>query len=194
MAATIKCPGCQATLRVRDDMAGKSVKCPRCGNAVPVPAADVADVVPVEPAVVEAVTAERPAPAAPMPPEGKRACPECGEFIPRTASRCRFCRAEIGAEPEPEEDEEPVRRKSRFEPCPQCEATNPRVVSFTWWGSFYFTKLFHHVRCRACGYGYNGYTGKSNITAAIICVTVPLLIICGILVFIFIILRERNYL
>jgi hypothetical protein len=36
---TFTCSGCQSNLRVRAELAGKTVKCPRCGQAVHVPAA-----------------------------------------------------------------------------------------------------------------------------------------------------------
>lgn len=38
MATSIRCPGCQSTLRVRPELAGKRVKCPKCGKPVQVPA------------------------------------------------------------------------------------------------------------------------------------------------------------
>jgi predicted Zn finger-like uncharacterized protein len=41
MPVQLTCPGCKSTLRVREDLAGKNVKCPRCANLIPVPAAEV---------------------------------------------------------------------------------------------------------------------------------------------------------
>jgi endogenous inhibitor of DNA gyrase (YacG/DUF329 family) len=71
-----------------------------------------------------------------------------------------------------------------FKPCPRCGAEGARRVLFTFWGSFYGTALFNHVRCPECQYAYNGRTGRSNLIPAIIFVTIPLLIIAGLLSFI----------
>src|SRR3954454_18274182 len=38
MSYPLTCPGCRATLRVRVELAGKTVKCPRCAQTIPVPA------------------------------------------------------------------------------------------------------------------------------------------------------------
>ncbi len=57
MTTTMKCPGCQTPLRLRDDMAGKSIKCPRCAHVTTVPAAEAAV---EEVTVVEEITAEPP--------------------------------------------------------------------------------------------------------------------------------------
>jgi len=38
MTTSIRCPGCQSSLRVRPELAGKRVKCPKCGKPVQVPA------------------------------------------------------------------------------------------------------------------------------------------------------------
>jgi hypothetical protein len=40
MSIEITCPNCSRKLRVRDDKAGRQIKCPGCGDAIPVPAAD----------------------------------------------------------------------------------------------------------------------------------------------------------
>src|SRR5262249_13693878 len=56
MSLAVTCPSCQTKLRVRDELAGKEVKCPRCSLPVTVPAED-----PVE-LPVEAVQAETPGP------------------------------------------------------------------------------------------------------------------------------------
>lgn len=39
MAITTKCPGCSQTLKVKDEMAGKRIKCPKCQKAFSVAAA-----------------------------------------------------------------------------------------------------------------------------------------------------------
>jgi hypothetical protein len=57
-------------------------------------------------------------------------------------------------------------------------------VAFTWWGSVYGPAMFCHVRCRDCGYAYNGRTGRSNLIPAVIFVTIPAVLILLILGFI----------
>ena len=61
---------------------------------------------------------------------------------------------------------------------------------FTPWGSFYGPALFNHVRCPECRYAYNGRTGRSNLIPAIIFVTIPALIIAGLLGFIAVVLYK----
>jgi hypothetical protein len=79
------------------------------------------------------------------------------------------------------------------QPCPQCQADGAEVVPFTLWGSFYFTALFHHVRCPMCGYCYNGRTGRSNFLPAAVCVAVPLLGICGLIGYILWVFHSKGY-
>ncbi len=84
---------------------------------------------------------------------------------------------------EADEDAPPIKRKG-FRPCPRCGAEGPKRVLWTPWGSFYGPALLHHVRCRECKCAYNGRTGRSNLLWAIIFVTIPSLIIAGLLTFI----------
>jgi hypothetical protein len=144
MPVSFPCPGCHAVLRVRDDLVGKSIQCPRCGRAVTVPAAS-------------AGVTSRPRPAAEDPAE---------------------------VEPAGGRDEAPVRRRrSRYRSCPACGAGGARRVLWTFWGSFYFTALFSHVRCPECGYAYNGRTGRSNALPATLITTTFALAILGVLGF-----------
>ena len=85
------------------------------------------------------------------------------------------------ADVERDEDVPPI-RQSDFEPCPRCGAEDPKRVKWTPWGNFYGPMLFNHVRCRKCQYAYNGRTGGSNLIWAIIFVTIPLVLIVGIIV------------
>ena len=61
-------------------------------------------------------------------------------------------------------------------PCPRCRQAVGMPVGFTWWGGVLGPKLFHHVRCPACQYEYNGKTGASNSTAITIYLIVGLII------------------
>jgi hypothetical protein len=129
-------------------------------------------------------------------------CPRCARLIKvggaHEAVTPRKPPPETVAEVEPIDDadfeDEPVRRRrSRYEPCPRCGAEDPRKVPFTFWGSFYFTRLFSHVRCPECGYAYNGRTGRSNIVPAVVCVSVMALAILGVLGFIVWFIYKQGY-
>lgn len=179
MSTTINCPGCQTPLRLRDDMAGKKIKCPRCATVVTVPAegAVVVEVVPAG----EEITAEPPAPKAKRQAAATRPCPECGEPVALTASRCRYCKAPLDDEDDEYDEEDSRRNRSKYKPCPRCGEEGAKRVTWTPWGSFYGPALFTHVRCPGCGYAYNGNSGRSNLIPAIIFVSIPLFIILGIL-------------
>ncbi len=82
------------------------------------------------------------------------------------------------------EEEAPDEPRSPFLPCPRCGAEESKRILFTYWGSFYFTALFAHVGCPACGYTYNGRTGRSNIVPAVVCFNVALIGLLGALGFI----------
>ena len=167
MSLSVTCPSCQTKLRVREELAGTEVKCPRCAVAVSVPAAEL------EEAPLEAVQAAAPTPqrAAAVP---TRPCPECGQRISTTARKCRHCGAFLEDE---DADGPPEVVSSPYVPCPRCHAPGPEKVIFTFWGSFYGPALFHHVKCLECGYKYNGKTGGSNLHWAIIFVTVPAILL-----------------
>ena len=174
MATTMNCPGCQTPLRLRADLAGKKIKCPRCATVVTVPSEETV--------VVEAVAAGDEITAEPPPRKAKkgattRPCPECGEPVALTASKCRHCKAPLDDE---EDDEDYQEKPSKYKPCPRCGERGAKRVTWTPWGSFYGPALFTHVRCPGCGYAYNGKSGRSNLIAAIIFVSIPLLIILGI--------------
>jgi hypothetical protein len=145
MSILLRCQSCHKPLKVKEELAGKKVKCPSCGQSVPVPLPEVEAEAEPEPVVAEmeeAVTAAK--------PRGKpdRAAPK---------------------------DESKPTGPSKWVPCPKCGTPDPKRVKFTFWGSFYGPKLFNHVRCQQCQATYNGRTGGSNILPAIGCVMVPLM-------------------
>jgi hypothetical protein len=155
--------------------AGQQVQCPRCLALVTAPSDDLVEVAIMEgqpaPAPPAGITREQPPTAA----GPTRPCPECGRPIALTARKCRHCKAWL----EDEDDREIYR--TGFKPCPRCGAGGATRVVFTFWGSFYGPALFHHVRCPACGYAYNGRTGRSNLVPAILFVTIPAVLILAIL-------------
>ena len=194
MALEISCPACQASLRVREEYVGKQLKCPRCAAVLTVPSApaEAPDAgAQVRPAMRAAPAPANPAsgpkrsaaeePAVVLPASASsRHCPRCGEKIAAGANRCRYCRAWL--DEEEEEPRETRRRRRDFKPCPRCGASRAERVTWTPWGSFYGPALFTHVRCRECGYGYNGRTGRSNLVPAIFMVAIPLILIIAIVV------------
>ncbi len=187
MPTKMDCPGCQTSLRLRDDMAGKKIKCPRCGKVVAVPAEEV---VMLEEVGDDAITAEPPASSkAKKKNITTRPCPECGEPVAMTARGCSHCKAIL--DDDEEEDRGP--RRSKYKPCPSCGATGAKRVVWTFWGSFYGPALFTHVRCPECGYAYNDRTGGSNLIPAIVFVAVPLFILFAILASVVWFIHRQGY-
>lgn len=82
MTIRLSCPHCNSTLKGPDDLAGQTLKCPKCGKPVEVPASPA----PVTPP---------PSPAPPPAPESREServpCPMCSELIMANAKVCRFC-------------------------------------------------------------------------------------------------------
>jgi hypothetical protein len=97
-------------LRVRDDAAGKRVKCPKCGTLVRVPAGGPEL---EEPATPES-TAVSSSPLPPSPPtESEPQAPELPE-APLEADADAFSTKPIISEPRPPEDEPPSRRSRGY--------------------------------------------------------------------------------
>ncbi len=197
MSQMLTCPGCQATLRVRDDMAGKKIKCPRCAELVPVPAGK-AVTAKGRPAADEGFTEVKPLPASKVKsaPGSKgavpttRPCPSCGKSVSLAARTCRHCDAPLDEE---DEKEAPRKKRSKFKACPRCGARGARRVMWTPWGSFYGPKLFTHVRCPDCGYAYNGSTGGSNLVPIILFLAVPTVGIVAVLMVIAYLFHRQGY-
>lgn len=82
---------CGAGLTVRDEAAGRTVRCPKCGTmvAVAAPAAPP----PAAPTEIQVVGEDTQLPpAAP----GRIPCPYCAEMILPAAQLCPFCKSRIG--------------------------------------------------------------------------------------------------
>jgi ribosomal protein S27E len=180
MPISLKCHGCRSTLKVRDELAGRKVKCPRCQTVLVVPEGE-------EVAVGAAAVPARAR-------SGKTGRIQASQPV---------ARRKHGIRTEPGRDFEPAPAPSRgkdgkpakkYKPCPKCGAEGARRVRWTAWGSFYGPAMFTHVVCPECGAGYNGKTGRSNIVPAIIFVTMPLIGIAGIICAIVYMLVQRGHL
>jgi hypothetical protein len=114
-------------MKARDELAGRRVKCGKCGTSIVVPASDLPVAIPVEVPVAVAVVAAQSTPA---PTAAVRPCPFCAEVINVEARKCKHCgetldpamraaeearRASQRREPVREFDHEPARRKQSRE-------------------------------------------------------------------------------
>lgn len=66
--------------------------------------------------------------------------------------------------------------------CPKCSASNPRKVTFTWWGGLVGPSMFTHVQCQRCNETYNGKTGKSNFVPITIYVIVSFVVVSALMI------------
>lgn len=185
MTISIKCKGCQSTLRVPDTFAGKKVKCPKCQTALAVPDDDevVAEVAADDDDDRDDRVADKPVPR-------RKPAPKLRDDDDDDDRR-QAVRAGRGRDRDEEDDRPRDKRKRRrddrgpsvgtYQPCPRCGEEGPKRVIWTWWGSFYGPAMFNHVRCLGCGHTYNGKSGGSNAIPAALFFTVPLLGILGIL-------------
>lgn len=87
MSISVSCESCGKQLKVKDEAAGKRVKCPDCGKAVQIPQPD--DVMDAE------ADYDNPFSGGGISSDGpdydRKPCPACGEMIVNTAAKCRFC-------------------------------------------------------------------------------------------------------
>jgi len=168
MKLQIICPACKKEFRFTDRNGSETVTCPHCGDQI---SKDLGTVVDEKGALATRVKSS---PAADL---QTQPCPHCGKPIPFQARKCKYCRAWLNEEDQPE----PVELDSEYMPCPRCGARGAERVIFTFWGSFYGPALFSHVQCPQCYYKYNGKTGKSNRIPATLFVLVPLILILAII-------------
>jgi predicted Zn finger-like uncharacterized protein len=192
MPITLSCPGCKTALRVRDDLAGKKVKCPRCARVVLVPVRedDATEVL----GAPEGIVGARGGAKGKKPPRRRDDTHEDDyEEHERHRVTAQKPVPRRRRDEEDEGQEEPKGKRSKYKPCPRCGATGAHKVKWTFWGSFYGPAMFTHVRCPECGYAYNGKTGGSNLIPAIIFITVPLLGILAIFGVIAFFLHRQGY-
>ena len=68
--------------------------------------------------------------------------------------------------------------------CPKCGGQAEKL-KFTWWGGLLGPKILTHVKCTACGYKYNGNSGKDNTTGIVIYSVVVGILVLGLVVVMF---------
>ena len=88
MAISVDCANCGKTLRAKDDAAGKTAKCPSCGEKIKIP--EISEVYDAEDEYSDSSG------SAGLPSVGEsgddlKACAMCGEMIAAAAKKCRFC-------------------------------------------------------------------------------------------------------
>lgn len=87
MSISVDCQNCGKTLKAKDTAAGKTAKCPDCGELIRIPELN------------EVLDAEEDYGGSPsadddlsLPSSGdQKPCPVCGEMIASSAKKCRFC-------------------------------------------------------------------------------------------------------
>jgi hypothetical protein len=187
MSISLKCPGCRSKLRLRGDLAGRKVKCPRCDKVLLVPEAEVEVAVAAEEEEEDDRITEAAAPRRKASSRIQREKPSS-----RGKRTMRQPREEEEEDDRRHRDDKGGKKGKKYKPCPKCGSGGAERVKWTAWGSFYGPAMFSHVRCPECDYCYNGKTGRSNLIPAIIFTLVPLLGIIGIIVAIFIMLQQRG--
>jgi predicted Zn finger-like uncharacterized protein len=176
MPLDVKCAGCKAAFKVKDEHAGKKMKCPKCGKIITIPKKDDEVIEDVE--VVEEEPASEESPGNLFDFEDQLGQPRG--------------KKEKAAQKPPEQPKGPTWGK--YIACPSCGGREAKRVKWTWWGSFYGPKLFTHVRCVDCGFAFNGKTGDSNIVPMVLFVVIPLVLLIIVLTFIVVLLiRTDNW-
>jgi hypothetical protein len=178
MSITLRCTGC-CVMKLRDELAGKKVRCPKCKAVLVVPEKE-------DEVEAAAKTEQIPQPA-------RRRTGHTGRMQREEPAALRQNRLRIGRDEDQDLALPKPGKAGKYKPCPKCGAEGPTRVKWTSWGSFYGPRMFSHVRCPECGYCYNGKSGRSNALPATMFVLVPLLGILGILGAVVYMLFQRGY-
>jgi predicted Zn finger-like uncharacterized protein len=172
MPLEFKCPACQAALRVKDEHAGKKMKCPKCAKVIAIPEKQAEEVF-EDVEVVDEEAAE--SAGDPFDFDSDAPAPKKGAV----------------------KSKEPDRPKGKtwgkYMPCPNCGGREAKRLKWTWWGSYYGPRIFNHVRCVDCGFAFNGKTGDSNMIPMILCVAIPLVFCAIALFFLYVALVRTGY-
>jgi predicted RNA-binding Zn-ribbon protein involved in translation (DUF1610 family) len=87
MSISVDCQNCGKTLKAKDSAAGKTAKCPDCGEMIRIPELDL--VLDAEEDFGSSQAAEDDLPLSTG--GDQKPCPMCGEMIASSAKKCRFC-------------------------------------------------------------------------------------------------------
>ena len=70
-----------------------------------------------------------------------------------------------------------------YAPCPKCRSVGAQRMKFTWWGGVLGPRILSHVKCPACGFAYNGKSGRENTAGIVIyCVLVGAVVMAFVVV------------
>jgi len=152
MVLTINCPECKSPLKVKEEHAGKKMKCPKCSKVVPIPAPETNKEEEAEVIEDVAVVEEKP-------PEPENLF-SFDEEAPKGSKK--------GASGKKADDKGAAKKKKgKYLPCPECGGVEAKRIKWTYWGGFWGPKMFTHVRCVDCGCPFNGKTGDTNLVPII---------------------------
>lgn len=158
--ARLRCPSCDKSLNVPDELAGKKAKCPGCQGILIIPEASV-QVTPIAP---------KPGRLAP-PPIPDESPDETDRAPRRTASRGRDAEYDDRPRRRPraddyDDEDRPPRRRAHNEwaDCPKCGDNEAIRIHWTFWGGMIGPAIINTVRCARCGTSYNGVKGDYNTT------------------------------
>ena len=116
MTILFRCSNCQKPLKVKDELAGKKIKCPSCAAAVPVPKASPEP----EP---EIVTLEED--VSPASSQGKKSSPDEAPLEEVEPAEAIAAAPRAPRQVKPIRGAEPKTAGSKWLPCPRCGTPDP---------------------------------------------------------------------
>lgn len=121
MPIRLVCPSCSAALSVKDEYAGRAVKCPKCGGVIPASSAGAAAPTPSKPAMPSLPTSPPPAPPA------FDAVDDAEKPKPKITARATAKPAAKAADTDDDEVAKPAKKKGRDEDDRDDEPVAPKA-------------------------------------------------------------------